>query len=385
MGKPIVYCSACGAGLREGGSSRERIYRFGEMVYCGGCKPPEAVQSDSSVSERRVSSVRIPRVSETPRAFSTRFLPRSRGSSAPLVGIVAGALILLVIAVVALSGKRGPPPPLEKAQPATAKAPGPSTPSHAPELAKLDEELRRALDREDFRAALAALEGARSRRSEETWTLPVDERIRDVNTRAMTLFTSLKQDAAAAAKEGNKAKLDGIRARVERWGRRDFVLEFDRLTAAETPPPPPPPPPPVERPWTALFDGQTTGFLRGSAAPGWTVIDGALARKEDNAAQTKQDFQDGELRIRFTTDLTGTTFFCVRQGGEGLHRVDLRERARAGQTHELRMTMNGPSVTATLDGQPLDVQTQGKPAFGAVQFNGPAGFRLYALEFRPLP
>lgn len=380
MGKPIVYCSTCGSGLREGGSAKERIYRSGEMVYCERCRPADA-QAESSISQRgAISQSRLPRM-ETPKAFP-RPQARPRSSAGPILAGAASGLVLLVALVVTLSGRRPQPAaPSPAPAPVTPAAKPAVAPTFGPELARLDQDLRGAVDREDYRGALAALEGARSRRDDANWTTPVDERMRDLNGRVMALFTSLKEEA-----RNDKAKLDALRTRVERWGRRDFLTEIDRLIEAVKPPPPPPV---EERPWEAVFDGRTTDFLRASAVKSWVVKEGALVPVEDNAAQSKRDFGDGELRIRFSTgSLDKNIFFCVRQSGGGICALwweKLRERVRAGQTHEIHFVMRGPEVTATVDGQPVVLSIQGAPKSGALQFNGGPSFRLRSVEFRPLP
>lgn len=384
MGKPIVYCSSCGSGLRESGTAKERIYRAGEMIYCERCRPADA-QAESSISQRAaISNTRLPRL-ETPKAFP-RPQARPASSAGPILAGAAVGLVLLVVLVAVLSGRRPEPArPSPTPTPVAAPAKPAAAPTFGAELARLDQDLRGALDREDFRGALAALEAARSRRDDANWTTPVDERIRDLNARVMALFTALKGEA-----QKDKAKVEALRGRVERWGRRDFLTELDRLAEAAEAAEKAAKTAAVEaRPWEAVFDGRSSEFLRSSAVKSWIVKDGALAPIENNAGQTKRSFEDGELRIRFSTgEIDKNIFFCVRQSSEGIHALwwdKLRERVRVGQTHEVRFILRGPEVTATVDGRPVDLATHGAPKSGPLQFNGGPAFRLHSVEFRPLP
>lgn len=466
MGRPIVYCSKCGAGLREGGGPKEKVYRQGELIFCGTCRPSDAVQEASGIQPRINTPSRPVRAVDTPRAMTPRVAHASSSTSSPaplILGITFGVVLLVLLIAWATRRPSPPPPP-----PAHSYAPTAAPKTYAAELAKVDEDLRRAMDREDFRGAVAALEGARARRSDPEWTAPIDERIRDTNARAMALFSALKQDVGQ-----DRLKAAALRARVERWGRRDFLGELDRLLESA--------PPELSKvdeelkraldkedfrgaldylkglrprseapawlnaiderirdvnakamalfsdlkkevakdrakaaaaktrvenwgrpdfkaeidrileeggPWTSIFNGTSKDFLRNSAQQSWELADGALARREENAAQTGQDFTDGELRIRFSVvDISSPVFFVARQGGPGGLRVDsssFKDLYRPGQTHEIRFVFRGAEASATFDGRPIKVTPFGKPVTsGCLQFNGPPTFRLYSIDFRP--
>lgn len=378
MGKAIVYCSGCGAVLRG-----EKAYRSGENYYCEKCRPADAEVRTPSSDHRKVSTGKVPKL-DTPRAF--RPAPAPKRSSLPIF-VGAGAVALLILLGVAFSGGRPAPPP---ATPPVAKPPPPAAPppvlrdtrpppppTFKDELAKLDEELKGPVEREDFPAAFASLDRARAKRSELEWTVPVDDRFRDVTARLNSLFAGVAVEAGAAIRSGEKAKITTLRSRVERWGRPDFVTEFDKVVAAAV----------EARPWQPVFDGKTTDFLKSGSAKSWEVRDGALVKVEENAAQTKQVFTDGELRIRFSMGDLDRAFFAVRQGGAGGHHrlewLQIRERSRVNQIHEILFTFKGPDLKATFDGAPIEVQVTGVPSSGHLQFNGGPQFRLHSVEFRP--
>jgi hypothetical protein len=467
MGRPIVYCSKCGAGLREGGGPKEKVYRQGELIFCGTCRPADAVQEASGIQPRINTPSRPVRAVDTPRPLTPRVAHASSSTSSPaplVLGITFGVVLLVLL--IAWATRRPPPPPPPPPSHGSAPAAAPKT--YATELAKVDQDLRRAMDREDFRGAIAALEGARARRSDPEWTTPIDERIRDTNARAMALFSALKQDIGQ-----DRLKAAALRARVERWGRRDFLGELDRLLESA--------PPELSKvdeelkraldkedfkgaldylaglrprseapawmnaiderirdvnakamalfsdlkkevakdrakaaaaktrveawgradfaaeldkileeggPWTSIFNGTNKDFLRHNAQQSWELADGALARREENAAQTSQDFADGEFRFRFSVvELSSPVFFVARQGGGGGLRVDSsawKDFYRPGQTHEIRFVFRGAESSATFDGRPIEIRPFGKlgPS-GALQFNGPPTFRLYSVDFRP--
>jgi hypothetical protein len=146
-------------------------------------------------------------------------------------------------------------------------------------------------------------------------------------------------------------------------------------------------------PWRPIFDGKTNGFLVTLAAAVWFVDDGALTRdlsKPDQAAQSREDFGDGEFRFRFTAEKTSGFFFTIRQAGGGACRVSYSKPmadALSAGPHELVFSCRGTAVSATLDGASVPVSVEGTllPR-GRLQFNCSEGsFRLLAVEMRDLP
>ena len=388
MGKPIVYCSQCGAGLRE--ASNDRIVHLAGRVFCARCRPampeetPKAFRRDDPPrppSRGGSGTRRVPHVHETPRSFAMR--QGRRGS--PLLPIFIGitALVLVLIIALASAKPRRPAPPPPPPPPTRAVAPRPFVPLPTPppagaedfgrELAELDGQLAALEAKEEYRGGIDFLEAARKRRSAPDWTEPIDRRMRDLNARAMARFASLLDEAVKAAPERQRE----IRRRIGGWGRADFVEELDRRVAAAV----------VDRPWEKIFDGTSNAFLSRTSKDSWIVVNGGLEhRGVDNAGQSQRDFADGELRIRFVVLGATNTFFNVRQGGDGNYRLGwgvLRDVVREGQEHVVVITMRGPAVTATFDDRPIGITPEGKgSASGRLQFNG-QNMRILSIEYRP--
>lgn len=395
MGKPIVYCSACGAGLRE--ATHDRVVQVEGKIFCAKCRPampaetPKAFRRDDPprpASRGGSGTRRVPHVHETPRSFAMRQAsPRS-----PLLAIAVGVsafLLVLIVAVASSRNRRSAAPPAPPPPPPRAVAPRPVVPPPPPlpppvikedytrELAELDAQVGAFRAKEEFRSGVDLLEAARKRRSTPEWTEPIDRRIRDLNAAAMTLFTGVRDEALKAPAFRQRE----LRRRVEGWGRPEFVEELDRRIAAAA----------ADRPWEKLFDGTSNGFLNRVSKESWVVKDGALEHQgEDDAAQTAREFGDGEFRIRFTIEDPTNLFFCVRQGGErpGSFRVGwaaLKRHLRPGQEQVVVVVMRGPEVTATIDGEPVEATPEGeRPLRGRLQFNGARRLRILSIEYRPL-
>jgi len=141
--------------------------------------------------------------------------------------------------------------------------------------------------------------------------------------------------------------------------------------------------------WKPVFDGQS---LRGFVADienAWQVRDGHLVHDNsiDNAAQTEEEFGDGEIRFRF--ELKGVSHFwaAVRQdakGGSVRTRLDENETAALPEgEHELLFSCRGDKVTIALDGKPRPVEDNGHSRTGRIQFNSFGGsFRIRSLDYR---
>jgi hypothetical protein len=143
-----------------------------------------------------------------------------------------------------------------------------------------------------------------------------------------------------------------------------------------------------ERPWQPIWDGKTTGFLGGGSENEWKVEGGVLVRNPGSrdAAQSREEYGDGEFRLRFEAAAGTTARFSFRQGGDGNYTVHADGSKPAGKPVELLVTCRGDEVKALLDGQPAAVEAEGKPARGHLQisFNGPP-LRIHSVEMRPLP
>ncbi len=151
-------------------------------------------------------------------------------------------------------------------------------------------------------------------------------------------------------------------------------------------------PPPDARPWRKLFDGNSLDFLSRKGEGAWMVEGGALVRKAEGraAAQTDEEFEDGEFRVRFEQKGSEYVSFTLRQSEAGSLSVNLPKgplSSLQGKIVELGVTCRGGQITARIDGRDAAVEKNGTPARrGHVQFNAVGGtFRVLSLEFRPLP
>jgi hypothetical protein len=187
---------------------------------------------------------------------------------------------------------------------------------------------------------------------------------------------------AGAATDRWTAK--GVVDEVRIYDRALLASEIRALAGPRRAPAPSSAPAPAAdaRPWTALPLEMFTG-------PGYRMENGVLVRVPgtDNAARSPKDYTDVEFRIRFEPSLCGYAFFTVRQSGEGgyvaswnrgqLEKMDKKE-------HELIFVCKGEAVTATLDGQPQELERYGAPKSGALQFNSNSAvdFKVKSIEVR---
>lgn len=145
---------------------------------------------------------------------------------------------------------------------------------------------------------------------------------------------------------------------------------------------------PGEKAWKPLFDGKTKDVLRNDGK-GWKVEDGKLFRMMElnDAAQTREDFSDGEVRVRFEIKDGERVWFKLRQGAGGGYLVTLTDVLKTldlTKPHDVVITAKGETVTATLDGKPVPVTSEGSSARGPLQFNGfGKSFAVLTLDFRP--
>jgi serine/threonine protein kinase len=138
--------------------------------------------------------------------------------------------------------------------------------------------------------------------------------------------------------------------------------------------------------WTALFDGRSLDCLR--TPKGWKFEKGAIVNEPDdgNSAQTKFEFENGDLRIRFEAKGLDSCTFRVRQSENGACSVffdGVAARALDGKPHELILSCKGPQVTAALDGKALTFSEIKPVRSGCLQFNGTTGtLRVTSIEYR---
>jgi hypothetical protein len=146
------------------------------------------------------------------------------------------------------------------------------------------------------------------------------------------------------------------------------------------------PPLPVGKPWRPLFDGTSLSVLRGGEGS-WKAETGALVYipGTDDAAQTREDFGDGEMRIRFEVKDASIVWFNLRQGAASGYSVGWENEIKSleGKPHELIFTAKGDQVTATLDGKPIPVSCNGPSKSGPLQFNAKGKLcRILSIDVR---
>lgn len=139
-------------------------------------------------------------------------------------------------------------------------------------------------------------------------------------------------------------------------------------------------------PWRPLFDGRSADCLRDTES--WRFEDGALVNVPGarDAAQTRHEFGDGELRIRFEPLGLDGLFFKARQSAEGGYSLFFDKallKSLEGRVHEAVFTCRGDQVTATLDGRPMPLGEVKRTRSGCLQFMVQGkSLRITAIDVR---
>jgi hypothetical protein len=143
------------------------------------------------------------------------------------------------------------------------------------------------------------------------------------------------------------------------------------------------------RPWRIIADGKSMDPFR--EKNGWRIEDGALVKLSvgGSAQQTWEEFEDGEVRIRFQCTGVPNLYFAVRQGSGtgmtwGLQTLPPPE--MEGRVNELVFMCHDRDVTARLNGNPVAVGGATRVTRGCLQIyaSGPV-FRVLSIEHRDLP
>jgi serine/threonine protein kinase/Leucine-rich repeat (LRR) protein len=143
--------------------------------------------------------------------------------------------------------------------------------------------------------------------------------------------------------------------------------------------------------WEPVFDGRTTDCLRNPL--GWKAERGSLVNDPSagvaNPAQTRFEFENGDLRIHFEGEGWDSLSFRVRQGEKGASGIFFDGaacRTLTGRPHELTFSCRGDAVAATLDGKSCPLTENQPVKFGCLQFNAGGGsLRILSVEYRPAP
>jgi hypothetical protein len=410
MGQEVVYCFKCQKRITSADFAKGQAYQVENNFCCSACAvtvletlPPKAkeqllakmfkaTQERQSASPPSASSTaRIPHA--TPRPMPVR----APSSSGPLIlGIVVAAVVILLAVLFLSSGPTLTPAAAAPRPPAPLPDPGPS-PEEKKRAEAAKQALRKARDfatanpkdlegqLRQWRSALAESERTGYEVEVRRETEKADARNKEAV--AQELADLERQARDLASKRDFKGALEIVdRARPKRsapdWTSRLDALRRELEERSLAGPP-----------WRPIFDGKSNGFLVTLAAQVWFVDNGALTRdtsKPDQAAQTREDYGDGEFRFRFTAEKTSGFFFTIRQAGGGACRVayskPMADALSAGP-HELVFNCRGTTISATLDGASVPVSVDGTllPR-GRIQFNCSEGsFRLLAVEMRDLP
>ncbi len=313
------------------------------------------------------------------------------------LGLAGVAVLVLLVFMVSGRGKgtvedvprakpaaRGPVAPAEPDQIEVRTAPpkpAPEPPKPEPfpaDLAEIDGHVRSAAAAEEYARGIEILKASRGRYPLAEWMAAIDRRIGRLREEAGGAYFALEAKALDARRRGAEDEVKAARRRVEKWGLGEYPARFEKALSAI---------PLAEQPWKPLFDGSSASFLRDER--GWRVEGGALVRVPGGpvAAESRETFTDGEVRIRFQARGPGYVFFAVRQGLDGNSGVHLDEealKALGDAEHVLVFSMSGEKVAAALDGKPAKVSTMGRPRSGTLQFNAQgASLRVRAVEHRP--
>ncbi|HXG61770.1 MAG TPA: PA14 domain-containing protein [Planctomycetota bacterium] len=273
MGQEIVYCFRCLGRLTGADFEKGKGFRHEGKAVCLPCAQAlletargterEALEALlRKIPARKVSNPALPTLpASTESSRKLRALaavPQDRKpASRTRVYLVAalGAIAVVALAVLALSSrKESVPAPvlqIEKTAPPPAPPPPPSPPPPRPaspfaaELEEIDRQVRPLTDKEEFGPALDLLEAVRRRRSDPAWDRAVAERIARVEEALRALYAPLREEAVAARRAGDAARVDRVLERVRRWKSDRLMGDLEEALAAAAPAPPPPPPPPA--------------------------------------------------------------------------------------------------------------------------------------------
>lgn len=319
--------------------------------------------------------------------------PRARRRPAPpssrapfyVVLILAGAVVVGL--VFALPSKKGgnPDPAAPRKAPAAGvgeKAPEPRPPAEPPkpdpfpqDLAEIDGHVRKAVAADEFAGALGILKMARGKYPLREWSAAIDRRSSRLKEEFDAACRDLEAKALEARRKGAEAEVRAALARAAKWGIDEYSARIEKSLASL---------PVVDLPWRTLFDGSSSFFRD---AKGWRVEGGALVREPESPGpvESRETFEEGEIRIRFSARPPGRVSLAVRQSLMGNSGVDLDAAALGGSEHVLVFTMIGDAVSAMLDGSPVPVAAAGRPArAGTLQLNGRgAGLAVRSVEYRP--
>jgi hypothetical protein len=167
-------------------------------------------------------------------------------------------------------------------------------------LAALNGELSLLLGREEFGAAIDALESAKARMEWPDWKFALDKRIREVQTQVDGLYEPLRAKAMDAKAKGDAPGVESAVSRVRQWGSRRLANDLSEALAGIASPP--------VRVAVQDFEGTPTGwgFVGGQEFPGAkgsATVDASVSRGGRRAYKLQADFTGGGMYVGFWCDL----------------------------------------------------------------------------------
>jgi hypothetical protein len=249
------------------------------------------------------------------------------------------------------------------------------------ELADLEGEAKGPLVAEEYKKAADLFKAAAGRHAHPDWSFALEKRVGEIYQLAAQQLAPLKDKAVLQQNRKEAAELTQTRRRVEKWGYPELLTELNQAVAAA-------PPPEEGPPWTSILRGRWSEELV-KANAGWAWDGEALVLTKDNPrpGRTWDDYENGEIRVRFEAAGTTYAFFNVRQSVDGQCQVEILRPVFAGLgagEHVLVITFRGSTLNCTLDGKPHPIEIVKRPRTGAFQFApGNGKFRITSIEYRP--
>lgn len=335
MGQEIVYCFKCSSRIVGADSA----YAIGDRLACPECAPALlmalpadqreellARHSKTSTGKHRAPSKRTP-------SRGTEVVPspppaaRSTDSKTPLILAAAGIAFVLVILVVAMSGKTParvpdpPPAPPERRPERAAVAVPPVKESYDAELARIDQSIAGVNRQEGFKEALDYLASARKRHDGPEWTQAIDRRIGKTNDEVQILFDTLRTRALDARRRGAEAEVKETVDRIARWNLPEQSAAFRKAMEAAVPAA-------FKQGADGIVSIEAEHFSAKTDAGGhsWTKVqlpsgyegDGAMAGLPNDGTLFMTDYASKSPRLDFRVEFVkaGTHYLWVRAAAD---------------------------------------------------------------------
>ncbi|HYE98537.1 MAG TPA: hypothetical protein VEJ18_06475 [Planctomycetota bacterium] len=266
MGNEILYCSVCGSKLLSTDFTRGRAHTVDKRSFCSDClskplsappttpKKPRTSRAETHKSSSAVGIVGLLVLAVVAVGGVVWFLrpaspPAGRPTAAPGVDPkeIAARKAIAAAEAYARTHPLDLPGQAARWRDATRAAEGTSLEAESRrhsdrteelareasrrERARLEEELRAHLEREEFGAALEAVEKAKRKAAGPEDALALDGRAAAIRTQAKELLPGVLKEAVAAARGVDRAPVKTLRDRIARWGLPDLAGEVERALA----------------------------------------------------------------------------------------------------------------------------------------------------------